>query len=809
MKRKNEATSKEAKGPPYGRQVVNSFLIRVQLCEERIRMQLTDVETRVGVVLDLLRARCPGYRIEALYTFDGCELEELDKIIDVVNYGEYVVVAAGRTSAERMHTAALSSFGLMSCLPRPCIASLASYVCTAADVVALSPCVVPEDVAKSLSEIFVAINGQETATVMVPVRLRGGTAASGCPRLVCRGGIGADSMHRIPVVGGKPTDSAVLSTVGALQEWVRGRSGVQSSWCRLYTHIIAAPLRAVYRADSEKQLASLPKQAASGSAWWGEPLEPSAALPVLEEGQRLVVCTKSYGITVTGDIWPSWKCMPLNLTGPARLQAGDAVVVADPVRHEEVSAFLLEQQLTYPWLKFMQRCGTEMLDGSTAVNDEVSFSAVMSHAQPPNAQSAGRIALKIVARVSSRDSINGRTGDKCLKPESPKLWKDESVWAALPAHAHVLSLLFTAGPQVLFCPYMDTAPVAHWLTSSPVQALSIDELMLVFRTLMLHTAMALQHFHDHGALHLEVTPDNLMVRPCGDMRKPLWMRMHVLLADYGLSSRDYMAGSATRSAGGASGYWPPEQVPVDTNRPLPRDDPRADVDRWGDSDKELQFAFEMFVETVYVERERQLHAHKNTELVLPDFPRLRPKAWEWFRQLRNAEAHKRCDQHRPMRAVAEDIEEELQQVLSAEDLASRRLIWREAVRQSLRDEVVLSERADSFSLAMTMLHLISICIRSRVNSPVSYVSRELECALSAGDAGAHGKEEGGNAILLGEYVDQLGGEWHHLVNDELACVIAACLRLRANERMLASKVAWHLSKHPAYAQQLWHKVAVS
>jgi hypothetical protein len=38
-------------------------------------------------------------------------------------------------------------------------------------------------------------------------------------------------------------------------------------------------------------------------------------------------------------------------------------------------------------------------------------------------------------------------------------------------HAHVLPLLFTAGTQLLFCPYMDAAPVTQWLLACPVQAL--------------------------------------------------------------------------------------------------------------------------------------------------------------------------------------------------------------------------------------------------------------------------------------------------------------------------------------------------
>ena len=39
--------------------------------------------------------------------------------------------------------------------------------------------------------------------------------------------------------------------------------------------------------------------------------------------------------------------------------------------------------------------------------------------------------------------------------------------------------------------------------------------------------------------------------------------MHVVLSDYSLSSKDYMAGACkgTRCGGGVPGYWAPEQVP--------------------------------------------------------------------------------------------------------------------------------------------------------------------------------------------------------------------------------------------------------
>ena len=71
------------------------------------------------------------------------------------------------------------------------------------------------------------------------------------------------------------------------------------------------------------------------------------------------LCTKSYPLTITDDVWPSWKRSPLNLTGPERLQIGDIIMLDDPVRHEETTVLLKAQMKQYPWIRRMQRCVTE------------------------------------------------------------------------------------------------------------------------------------------------------------------------------------------------------------------------------------------------------------------------------------------------------------------------------------------------------------------------------------------------------------------------------------------------------------------
>jgi serine/threonine protein kinase len=863
----------------------SSFLIRVQLCEERIRMQLTDHDTRVGVVLDLLRARCPGYRIDALSTFDGCEMQENDKIIDLCDYGECVVVTSGRTAAARTASAVLSSFGTMSCMPRPCVLSMPAHVSKKSGPGIVGPCLLHKPEEKAIKEIFVAINGDLVDTVMVPVRLNGGGEGGGAS-LTCRGGVGTSWMRRFQVAGeGSDDHGQVVKTVKDLQEWVRQRAGGLAGWCRLYTHVCTPPPRPP--ADGglpqlagsrnwEPQVAIRePKPAATSGAWWGEPLRESAAIPVLSEGQRLVVCTKSYGVTVNSDMWPGWKCMPLNLTGPERLRHGDNLVLHDPVRHDEITALLKLQETRYPWLKHMQRCGSEMLHGGILMNDEVSFASVMSHSTPPTAFAAGRLSLKVVTngctqfrRASGEDSADeaerawrlqgfcttkgqtatmkqisstGGSGSSRLRASDSMMWEDESVWANLPAHAHVLTLLFTAGPQLLFCSYMDLAPVTHWLLSCPVQALDAEEMLLVYRTMMLQTAMALEHFHANGALHLGVQPDNLLVRPCTDMRQPLWKRMHVVLADFGLSSRDNMAGwHAAEERGGTPGYWPPEQVPLDHV---------AADDRWGDSPLQLRLAFEMFIEGVHIERGRHLKEVKEAKekfamacakeglaaakngkeykdfkeakaspsfafLALePEFPRLPSSSWAWFKQanLKSDVVSKQDAQAASPRTSLQEVEEELLQVVAEEEDSVRRALWRDAVQKS---GDALNEHADSFSLGMTMIYLIGHAIRDRVKSAEAKANRQQ----AAGGAGTGTSSSNGSSLgAMGSpgsfrgvplsIHDQTANEWQRVVNDDLAAVLGSCIRLKARERMLAAKIVWELQAYPSYARRLWLRMA--
>ena len=166
-----------------------------------------------------------------------------------------------------------------------------------------------------------------------------------------------------------------------------------------------------------------------------------------------------------------------------------------------------------------------------------------------------------------------------------------------------------------------------------------------------------------------------------------------------------------------------------------------------------------------------------------------------------------------MRQVAQ----ELGQVFIPGIESARSFLWHQAVKASVQDEGSgLSEHTDSFTLGMTMLFLIGQTIRSRVYSAEAKTNRER--AAAGGDGG--GSENGGGnqsqgvmgspgtfrGVSLNIY-DQTANEWQRVVTDDLALLLSSCLRLKARNRMLATKIVWTLRRHPSYARRLWQRMA--
>jgi len=188
---------------------------------------------------------------------------------------------------------------------------------------------------------------------------------------------------------------------------------------------------------------------------------------------------------------------------------GPAVQKAAQYRY---NALVEQQALAYPWIRRMNRkSATKSVHGGQGTVNEVSFEG---------APCPIRIALKVVyQRGSSFKSA------------------ERSLWLNVDNHPHILPLLFTAGPNMLFMPFMELASVTDWLASgSEAKSLPPDELRLVHQMIGLQVAWALEHMHKVGTLHLDMKPNNILLRLRGDSRVPLCKRLHCLVCDFGLAA---------------------------------------------------------------------------------------------------------------------------------------------------------------------------------------------------------------------------------------------------------------------------------
>jgi serine/threonine protein kinase len=75
-----------------------------------------------------------------------------------------------------------------------------------------------------------------------------------------------------------------------------------------------------------------------------------------------------------------------------------------------------------------------------------------------------------------------------------------------------------------------------------------------YRSIMDSLLSALHHAHINGVVHLDVKPDNILVRDFGELE--------LRLIDFGLSRKEDAVGSSSSSVGGALGYRAPE-CPID------------------------------------------------------------------------------------------------------------------------------------------------------------------------------------------------------------------------------------------------------
>src|SRR5262249_34991879 len=138
-------------------------------------------------------------------------------------------------------------------------------------------------------------------------------------------------------------------------------------------------------------------------------------------------------------------------------------------------------------------------------------------------------------------------------------------------HSNILTLL-EAGEQDLnheritymIMPYCPAGSLADWIrqfhANTPLSPQEVSQLLL-------QAGEALQHAHDQGILHLDIKPQNFLVRRQQDQAA----LPSLLLADFGVAK----IANSTKMSGTARGtyfYMAPEQL---ANKPVPASDQYA------------------------------------------------------------------------------------------------------------------------------------------------------------------------------------------------------------------------------------------
>ena len=144
---------------------------------------------------------------------------------------------------------------------------------------------------------------------------------------------------------------------------------------------------------------------------------------------------------------------------------------------------------------------------------------------------------------------------RCQRPGDASLVQ-ECTWLSCDLHPHILPAICTAGSCLIFYSSDPTsAPAPDFLVRVHPSA---DGSRRTYFTIMLHVALALEHLHRQGHVHLNVCPSNVMVRSTGGPGGDQSGKIRCELCDWGLSSTT--AARHVQIRRGTPGYWSPEQV---------------------------------------------------------------------------------------------------------------------------------------------------------------------------------------------------------------------------------------------------------
>uniref|UniRef100_A0A6U5Y6N5 MYND-type domain-containing protein n=1 Tax=Guillardia theta TaxID=55529 RepID=A0A6U5Y6N5_GUITH len=274
----------------------------------------------------------------------------------------------------------------------------------------------------------------------------------------------------------------------------------------------------------------------------------STAIPVLSKNENLLISTEVTPVVLSKKDSLVWK----TTHDGGQAMYGKKALAFDPLRLDDFSCLVESLADSFNFLHKMQLCATEVAGVGTFLNGEVRFNGIP--VEIPSLQD-----LRITLRITSR-SESAHNGGKSLVLRP--YFGDESVWCHLPPHGHVLPFFFTAGPNMIFTPCLETIDVLTWATSPQIKSFSKEDFIIVISRISAQIGLALAHVHDYGVVHRGVIPENIQIRACANMKLSLCERVHVLLADFGLTSQDLIS-TSDLPRGGTPGFWAPEEVPLD------------------------------------------------------------------------------------------------------------------------------------------------------------------------------------------------------------------------------------------------------
>ncbi|TSA31267.1 MAG: serine/threonine protein kinase, partial [Verrucomicrobiaceae bacterium] len=128
--------------------------------------------------------------------------------------------------------------------------------------------------------------------------------------------------------------------------------------------------------------------------------------------------------------------------------------------------------------------------------------------------------------------------DLAMKQPHPHLFETEAqkqnfigeceAWINLGLHPHIVSCHYVRevnGIPSIFAEWMEGGTLSSWITSGKLYKGSDSDVLKRILDIAIQFAWGLDYAHDHGLIHQDVKPDNVMLTAIGDVK----------VADFGIA----------------------------------------------------------------------------------------------------------------------------------------------------------------------------------------------------------------------------------------------------------------------------------